>query len=69
MNEQKNSEVIKLRIFKVPKSKIIRYEITSTMRGKVSVTPDFQNALRKISSLHIEAIECLDKIEGNRSEI
>ena len=63
MSENINCEEIKLKIFKMPDSEVIRYEITSTILGKVSLTPDFQNALHKISSLHIRAIEQMNKKE------
>lgn len=63
MSEQLNCEQIKLKIFKIPDSEIIRYEITSTIGGKVSLTADFQNALRKISLLHTQVIEQMDNKE------
>jgi len=67
MSEQINCEEIKLKIFKIPDSDIVRYEITNTMGGKVRLTADFQNALNKISLLHMEAIEQMNKREENMS--
>ena len=63
MSEQINCEEIKLKIFKIPDNEIIRYEITSTIGGKVRLTADFQNALRIISLLHTQVIEQMDNKE------
>jgi len=61
MSEKNNTEEIRLKVCRTANSNLIRYEISSTINSKVTVTPEFDNVLRKVASLQSRIIEKMNQ--------